>query len=171
MQSRRFIKIVLFIVFISFTSCSLMNKKEPGSGAIRIDDIRGGSVTGEVVVKSTIDRVKYRQSLINTEINSVRVIEIFQRRAKLEARNYPMYRIFDIQKGVAYDMLGLKNNDVIVSAGGYVIQDGMQFKEYVNVLEKVYDNRKNEKELPCIEIIRDGIPYKFIYYFIDAKDF
>ena len=115
-----------------------------------------------------VDRMRYRQSLINAEVNSVRVIEIFQRKAKQEARTYPMYRLFDVKKGAAYDILGLKDGDIIVSAAGYVIQDGSQFKNYINVLEDVYDNSKKDK--PNIEILRDGIPFNFIYYFSPKEE-
>ena len=79
-----------------------------------------------------------------------------------------MYRLFDVKKGAAYDILGLKDGDIIVSAAGYVIQDGSQFKNYINVLEDVYDNSKKDK--PNIEILRDGIPFNFIYYFSPKEE-
>lgn len=163
MYFRNFIKLALGISVCFLMSCSLTPKKKPGEGAIKIDSLRGHQEAGVVTVKMAIDRMKYRQSLINTEVNSVRVIEIFQRKAKQESRNYPMYRLFDVKPGAAYELLGLKNGDIIVSAAGYVIQDSTQFKHYVNVLEDVHDNSKNEK--PNIEILRDGIAYNFIYYF------
>lgn len=160
------IKKIITVVFFAFcilviSSCS--TNKRDGSGAIRIDDIRGHKDSGMVTVSMALDRMKYRQSLINTEVNSVRIVEIFQRLAKIESRNYPMYRIFDVRPGATYEMLGLKNGDVIVAASGYVIQDSRQFKHYVNVLEKVSDVSLKEK--PSVEIVRDGIPYRFVYYF------
>ncbi len=158
---RKLINIVFCIVLLSLVSCATTKKE--GVGAIKINDIRGNQDSGMVTVKMAIDRMRYRQSLINTEVNSVRIVEIFQRLAKIESRNYPMYRIFDVKPGATYDLLGLKNGDVIVAASGYVIQDSRQFKHYVNVLEKVYD--VSSKEKPCVEIVREGIPYKFIYYF------
>lgn len=162
MYVRNFIKIVFCLSLCFIIGCTLAHKKQPGEGAVRIDSVRGHQKTGVVTVKMAVDRMKYRQSLINTEVNSVRVIEIFQRKAKQELRNYPMYRLFDVRPGAAYELLGLKNGDVIVSAAGYVIQDSTQFKHYVSVLEDVYDN---SKEKPNIEILRDGIAYNFIYYF------
>lgn len=160
---RNFIKVFLCFICCLLVSCSWTVKKDPSEGAIKIDSVRGHQRTGVVTVKMAIDRMKYRQSLINTELNSVRVIEIFQRKAKLESRNYPMYRLFDVKPGAAYELLGLKDGDVIVSAAGYVIQDSTQFKHYINVLEEIHDNNKEEK--PNIEIIRGGIAYNFIYYF------
>ena len=168
MYFRNIIKIALCVSVCFIVSCSLTPKHKPGEGAIKIDSIRGHQEAGVVTVKMAVDRMRYRQSLINAEVNSVRVIEIFQRKAKQEASTYPMYRLFAVKKGAAYDILGLKDGDIIVSAAGYVIQDGSQFKNYINVLEDVYDNSKKDK--PNIEILRDGIPFNFIYYFSPKEE-
>ncbi|MGI6680416.1 MAG: hypothetical protein ACOX3T_02845 [Bdellovibrionota bacterium] len=168
MYARKFIRIGFCLLLCFSVSCAFKPKKVPGAGAIRIDSIRRHQETGLVTVKMAIDRMKYRQSLINTEVNSVRVIEIFQRRAKQEAKNYPTYRLFDVKPGATYEILGLKDGDVIVSAAGYVVQDAVQFKNYISVLEEIHDSDLKEK--PNIEIIRDGIPYNFIYYFSPKED-
>ena len=89
----------------------------------------------------------------STGINSIRLVEVF--RANTESQPYPVYRIFGLQPGSAYELLGLKNTDILVAANDYIIRTPQLFVQYVRLLPR-------EPEA-FIEIERGGIPLIFAY--------
>jgi len=52
-----------------------------------------------------------------------------------EGDQTPEYRIFGVKTQSVYQLLGLENADVIVSAHGFVIRDPRVFPEYVALLK------------------------------------
>lgn len=80
-----------------------------------------------------------RQELINRlrergTADGVRLIPILKGQS-YETETVPEYRIFGVKKGSVYELLGLENADVIVSAHGFVMRDPRVFPEYVTLLK------------------------------------
>ncbi len=79
----------------------------------------------------------------------VRLIPILKGQS-YEMETTPEYRIFNVKKGGVYELLGLKNADVIISAHDYVIRDPRAFPQYIALLKG--------QQSSSIEIRRDGSP-------------
>lgn len=82
-------------------------------------------------------------------VDGVRLIPILKGQS-YEVHAFPEHRLFGVKKGSVYELLGLQNADVIVSAQGFIIRDPRIFPEYVALL-------KNQPEA-VIEIRREGRP-------------
>lgn len=101
-------------------------------------------------VERQIPRGVYRDALAQTALmDGIRLVPIYRRNQEF-SEDQPEWRLFDIQKGSAYEMLGLQTADVLVSAHGYVVPRPETFKQYVQLLLKEPEAR--------IEIRRDGTP-------------
>jgi hypothetical protein len=102
--------------------------------------------------RKTLDQAISRGSTVN----SLRMVEIFRRAEESGAVFTPQYRLFDIRKGGAYDLVGLQTNDVLLAAAGLVVFDPQGFKTFVTTaLRAVPDGTKNE-----IFVSRGGIPLR-----------
>jgi type II secretory pathway component PulC len=66
--------------------------------------------------------------------DGVRLIPILKGQS-YETDTTPEYRIFGLKSQSVYQLLGLENADVIVSAHGFVIRDPRVFPEYVTLLK------------------------------------
>lgn len=67
----------------------------------------------------------------------------------------PEYRFFDIKAESAYDLLGLKNGDILVAAHDFIVYNPTNFPTYVAKLIELPEG--------FIEIRRGGEPYVLKY--------
>jgi hypothetical protein len=86
-----------------------------------------------------------------------RLVPVF---ASVSSRESYEYRIFDLKPGSPYELLGLQNSDIIVSANRYLIKRPEQFYQFVQLLRGEND--------ATIEIRRGGEGRLLKYSFIPA---
>lgn len=142
--------IAAFAVAFSLGACIKPNTVEPRF----INDIRPVPPTHKVISYS-IQRKDLRQALTRLRENPIRLVPVFQSVSTTESFEY---RIFDIDAGGVYGLLGLENSDIIVAANGFLIKDPKQFPVFVQLLE-----RENGA---TIEIRRNGEARLLKYSFI-----
>jgi type II secretory pathway component PulC len=138
---------VAFCISLFLTGCSSLGffgKKGAPEGQPRIlpSDIAKKEI---VVARQEIVRRLQERGVAD----GVRLIPILKSQ-NYEGDNTPEYRIFGVKSQSVYQLLGLENADVIVSAHGFVIRDPRVFPEYVALL-KVQPSGS-------IEIRRNGRP-------------
>jgi type II secretory pathway component PulC len=123
---------VAFSISLFLTGCSSLGffgKKDAPEGQPRI--LPSDIARKEIVIT--------RQELVRRLQESgvadgVRLIPILKGQS-YEGDNTPEYRIFGVKNQSVYQLLGLENADVIVSAHGFVIRDPRVFPEYVALLK------------------------------------
>lgn len=86
-----------------------------------------------------------------------RLVPVF---ASVSSRDSYEYRIFDLNTGSPYALLGLQNSDIIVAANRYLIKRPEQFYQFVQLLRV-----ENEAS---IEVRRGGEARLFKYSFVPA---
>ena len=150
MQLCRFFKRIagpMFGMAMIFSGCSAMNpwsKEELSSGQTRI-------LPPEIAKKEiSVARVELLKRLRERGTpDGVRLIPILKGQS-YEIQPFPEYRIFGVKTGSVYELLGLQNADIVVSAQGFVIRDPRVFPEYVSLLRNQPD--------AAIEVRREGRP-------------
>lgn len=123
--------ILLASVFILF-SCSAT--KYSTAKAKKISEVRLiPPVTKEI--SKNISYEKFVRVLNrDSDVNKARMVEIFRRGQSKDAP--PEYKLLDVDKRGVFYLLGLRNDDVIVAADGYVIPSGPIFWEYIKLMKK-----------------------------------
>ncbi len=85
-------------------------------------------------VSKILDREVLVKAIASTAASSkLRLIETLYRKG--EGTPFPEYRIFGVEPGSAYQLLGLQNADVLIAANGYVLFDPRKFQIFVRLLE------------------------------------
>jgi hypothetical protein len=81
--------------------------------------------------------------------DGVRMIPITQGQSS-DSDPAPAYRIFGVKAGGVYELVGIEQADVILSAHGYVIREAWVFPEYLRLLAG--------ESSGTIEIVRNKVP-------------
>ncbi len=149
-RTNKFIKFVnsmLLVLFICLTACSSTNKGN--TVPVKLDSLRGAPPPGMKQIEKIVDRKAYSK-LIQTEgdLNSARLVEVFNRNK--EGAGPQEFRILDVQRGSAYEFIGLQNADVIVATDGYVVPDQSMFWNYMLLIQSFEEAK--------IELRRDNNP-------------
>lgn len=144
--------ITAFATIFLLGACVKPNAVEPRL----INDIRPVPPTHKVI-SYTIQRRDLQKTLTRLRENPIRLVPVFQSVSTTESFEY---RIFDIDVGGVYGLLGLENSDIIVAANGFLIKDPKQFPLFVQLLER--------EDKATIEIRRDGEARLLKYSFIPA---
>jgi type II secretory pathway component PulC len=123
---------VAFGISLFLTGCSSLGffgKKSAPEGQPRI--LPSDIAKKEIVIarQELVRRLRERGVA-----DGVRLIPILKGQS-YEGDTTPEYRIFGVKSQSAYQLLGLENADVIVSAHGFVIRDPRVFPEYVALLK------------------------------------
>ncbi len=123
---------IAFCISLFLTGCSSLGffaKKGAPEGEPRIlpSDIARKEI---VVARQELVR-RLQESGVG---DGVRLIPILKGQS-YEGDQTPEYRIFGVKTQSVYQLLGLENADVIVSAHGFVIRDPRVFPEYVALLK------------------------------------
>jgi type II secretory pathway component PulC len=140
------------IMGILVGGCSSSSLREPRY----IDDIRPVPPPMKVLHYS-IQRKDLQDALVQQGVNTIRLVPVFE---NLSVSQSYTYRLFDVQEGSAYALLGLQSSDVVVAADRYLIKRPDQFPSFVSLLAGVDE--------ATIEIRRGGESKLFKYNFIPA---
>ncbi len=143
-------KLFLFLLILLCSACS---STQSGEG-LKIDQVRpkGESIQEELV---EVDKKMYQQVIHGGgSYTKARMVEVFTRESQNGVKEY---RLFGIQPGSLYDLLGLRNVDILVAANGYIVPEQGVFWTYLQIIP-------NQKDA-FIEIKRAGksmiLRYKF----------
>ncbi|MEY4667376.1 MAG: hypothetical protein RL518_75 [Pseudomonadota bacterium] len=109
------------------------------------------------VLHYSIQRKDLQESLLRQGANTIRLVPVFE---NISVNKSYSYRLFDVQEGSAYALLGLQSSDVVVAADRYLLKRADQFPSFVSLLAGVDE--------ASIEIRRGGESKLFKYNFIPA---
>ena len=109
-----------------------------------------GALPQKVVEKSFSRKAITAASLQGDAINSMRIVPVFRRGDEMGAMDFPTYRLFDVQSGSIYSMVGLENADVLLAANDLVVLNPEGFKIFVTTVIP-------KQNTSTITIRRDGI--------------
>ena len=126
MRGIRFLMSVFFLASFSL-GCHSTAVISPNVGMMKSPNPLATAVPVEVRREKLVERLRDGGAL-----NSIRLVEVFKGAGN--PNPYPEYRMFDIQQGGVFDLLGIRNGDILVSAHGYSVPSVSKFVEYVNVL-------------------------------------
>jgi type II secretory pathway component PulC len=149
---KRVIALCAVAIALLVGGCSASSMREPKF----IDDIRPVPPPMKVLHYS-IQRKDLQDALVQQGVNTIRLVPVFD---TLSVSQSYSYRLFDVQEGSAYSLLGLQTSDVVVAADRYLIKRPDQFPQFVSLLAGM-----NEAS---IEIRRGGESKLFKYNFIPA---
>lgn len=150
-------RISIAMLMMSLMVCSGCSFNSSDQVAQPLSVVRN-PLPGTRQVKKTISRKDFWGALEQGgDINRARLVEVFSREKDQGVR--PEYRLFDVQEGSVYSLLGLKPLDILVSANDYSVPSGGHFWQYLQLLR--YADRAK------MEIHRDGVPIVFSYTFIN----
>lgn len=81
-----------------------------------------------------LDREAFKKLVMSpTGIAGIRLVRVFGREVD-PSTTRPEYKVFDVRMGSAYETLGLRNNDVLVSVNGFTITSPQNFPIFVRKL-------------------------------------
>ena len=88
-------------------------------------------------------------------MNNIRLVRVYLKSAA--DGEVPEYKIFNLQTGGPYSLLGLQNGDVLISAQNFVVRQPFQFVEFVKLM--------SGEPSPTIQIRRGVVPLELRYKF------
>ena len=115
----------------------------------------GGKV--QSTVELSIPRKKLQKALTRgSEANEIRLVQVFRR----EDQPLPQYRLFSVQHGSIYDLLGLQETDILLAADDHVVFEPAAFRTFV----VQYLPTQNDAS---ITLMRDGVAMLYRYHITD----
>ncbi len=154
------IRILLIASLLFLPACSLFRSlglEDSSGGGIKLSQI--GAHNDRKIVSQRIDREGFTRSVEESgALSRVRLVPVYG--AKTD--KYPEYRLFGIQKGDPYYLLGLRNGDVLRAANDYILFDESKFAPYVSLLR--YANEG------FIDIYRQGEALQFKYTIMPQRE-
>jgi len=120
------------VMALCLAGCSSMAPSDEGMGR-RLSAIRPGAVPPREV-RTEISRSQLQAALERAgAANSIRLVSTF-RRAEASPSGAPEYRLFDIQPGSPYALLGLKNADVLIGVNDFAITNPRGFPQFMQAV-------------------------------------
>ncbi len=117
---------------VCLLGCSGMQSSEEGVGR-RLSTIRPGAVPPREV-RAEVSRAQLQAALERAgAANAIRLVSTF-RRAEASPSGAPEYRLFDIQPGSPYALLGLKNADVLIGVNDFAITNPRGFPQFMQAV-------------------------------------
>ena len=108
------------------------------------------------VISKQIDRGEFKALLSHAAPQqTVRIVELLYGRDT--SPGHKEYRVFGIEKGSAFHLLGLENADVVVAANGYVLHSVDKLPRFVELLA--------DEESGSIDLRREGKAIRYQYTF------
>lgn len=115
---------------------------------------------GIETVELSLDRQALLRALERVSaVERLRLVEIFTSRPEAGPL-FPEYRLFDVEPGSVYHLMGLRNADILIAANDRILVNPVVFKQYVRLLP-------NEKEAQ-VHIKRGGKEILLKYRIVDA---
>jgi type II secretory pathway component PulC len=147
--------IIMLAYMMSLSGCTTFSSEPATLQAVKLELVNPNYKTQEET-KVVVSKDDIRRALAgNSPVGSTRLIELVYRPD--EAKPYPEYRIFGIQKDSIYEVLGLEDSDIIVAANGYILPNSRVFPSFLELLPK--------QENASIFIRREGKPILLAYEF------
>lgn len=154
---KKFFALMLLLCFFSLSACTTLTNSGDGT-SVPIDNLRGARPFDRRTIQVEVDREQYREALAQEgSMNDARLVQVFHRgEADTELKEY---RLLDIRPGSVYDLLKLKQADILIATDGYVVPVASVFWNYLQLISRF--------EKASIEIRRGGTPILYEYIFID----
>lgn len=151
----RITSILLLVVVMCFSACSAMSSGA-SEGGTKIDELRGAPPFDRRTIKVELVREEYQKMLeVEGSANDARLVQIFHRgEAEEELKEY---RLLDVRPNSVYDLLKLRQADVLIAADGFVVPNPQVFWNYLRLIARF--------EVASIEIRRGGTPILLEYSF------
>jgi len=128
---------VLFVGLVLLASTACSSKLPPPKGLqepVKLEAIRGYNPDPQVV-EIEVNRQEYIDAVREPGmLSNIRLIRVFSHQSTTVG-DAPEYRVFDIQPGSPYWLLGLRVGDVLVAVEGWVLIDPERFAPYVKMLQ------------------------------------
>lgn len=125
------VRVVLVSLLLSLASCSAAKRIFTRGGS----EDRAGLHYSEFrpnesarIVEVQVKRSQMLEVLKNQNLNRARLVPVFSHDGPAS------YRLFDVQPGSVFSMLGLSNADMVLAADDFVISSWTQFFEFLSVL-------------------------------------
>ncbi|MDC0358366.1 PDZ domain-containing protein [Oligoflexia bacterium] len=161
-SERRCVLLLVLVASFAFSGCESLRSWRPGrpgsqGDGVQLKDLRAAP-TDLLVREVTLKQSKLADSIkTGNAVDKIRLVQVFQRVSE-QQDEYPAYRMFGIVPGGPYQLLGLRNGDVLIAANDWVLFEPQKFKQYVFLLQK--------EQAAQIEIQREGRPILFKYQFV-----
>ncbi|MBX7139429.1 MAG: hypothetical protein K1X83_15785, partial [Oligoflexia bacterium] len=78
-------------------------------------------------------------------VNRVRLVEVYSRDSSL-----PRHILFDVRKGSVYELLGLRERDVIIAVDDFLVYSPTQFVRYLDLMPGLPESK--------FLLEREGVP-------------
>lgn len=133
------------LALVSLSACTRSTQVEP----LKLTEVVGPKRQVDVI-ENQFTLVQYDTALAKRGTSSrIRLVRIFGNAMTVNSV-LPEYRVFNVRPDSIYNMIGLKNGDILVAANDYVVQDPNQFDQYLEIVRT--------DPAPYVEIRRDGRP-------------
>ncbi len=142
--------VLLAVLSLGSTGCASLFESEPEKYSV-VRETPPEIKTIELTIPVSQLKTALEKDLLT---NKIRVIEMYAAR---DVSAQPLYRLFDINPGSVYTLLGLQNADILVAASERYLRNPDVFRDYVRLL-------KNASEAQ-IEVMRGDQPLLFKYTF------
>ena len=138
--------ITTILIALTLCSCGPRKTGQPE----KFSDAMPGNAAAKTI-DLTIPKKKLESAaLLGDTINTLRIVAVF-RRGDQTSIGLPEYRLFDIRKGSAFDIIGLENADILQAANDYVIYQPEGLKTFVLQMLPTM-------ETSSIRVVRGGVP-------------
>ena len=120
------------ILIVSLSGCSIFKSKRGIEDEARPLKLPDGSISATEVPQQ-ISREKLVASWNKApRVNALRMVEIYDRGQLL-----PRHRLFDIRSGSVYELIVLKERDIVIAADDFLIYDAGKFIAYVQLMTQL----------------------------------
>jgi type II secretory pathway component PulC len=121
---------LVVLILSMVTGCSFRKGTAPESKS-PLSQVRSAPANMEEQ-NVTVSRDEYQRALQSRNlVEAIRLVPTL----RSDGSTLPEWRLFSIQPGSPYALLGLRNSDVLVSAEDYAIYDAYRFPLYIKLLE------------------------------------
>ena len=144
-MSRMFFRLfAIACVALSLPNCSSILQSKSSKPGVKYSSVYGPAKPSQTLTVSVTSE-EFQESLgTGRGVLGARFVEVFRRGGgPLE------WRIFDVQAGDPYALIGIREGDVLVAASDWVIFDPQRFRTYVELLRTGFE--------ASILVRRDGV--------------
>lgn len=148
--------LVATTTLVLLSGCGFMNSERPVPK--RWAELRGPARPSHEV-QVVLSRDEYRRAVEDLQsLSAMRMVQILEP-GQTDDLAPPQYRLFNVLPGSAFDMIGLKNTDILVAANDYILYDPQRFTTFMQLIA--------EEDEASIEIRRGAQPMLFSIHLVD----
>lgn len=154
--------IILLVLALSTSSCATMRRMFGSAADNQLGTDSYNQMPGTRTMKLRLSRSELlARAQQSGGLNTIRLIEIYERERSSSAP--PRYRVFGVQPGSIYELLGLNTADVLLAAEGRVVYTPTGFPTYI----LVYLPKQSKA---TIDISREGQPIHYEYEIFEGSE-